>query len=87
MNIDVLYFLTEEVQRLCRVLLRFDKDKEAANLQKLLSQLIQDMDNAKHEIWTVDLMHCPQMVRSLLYALDLYNCEFSTSDYSWSLDW
>jgi hypothetical protein len=57
------------------VLLKFDKDKEAANLQKLLSDLMQDMDNAKHEIWTVDLMQQPQMVSSLQYALDFHKCE------------
>lgn len=68
-------FLTEEVESLCRVLLKFEKDKEAASLQKLLSDLMQDMDNAKHEIWTADLMQQPQMVSSLLYALDFHKCE------------
>jgi hypothetical protein len=59
------------------VLLKFDKDKVAANLQKLLSDLIQDMDNAKQEIWTVDLLQQPQMVSSLLYALDFHKSECS----------
>jgi hypothetical protein len=59
------------------VLLKFDKDKVAANLQKLLSDLMQDMDNAKYEIWTVDLMQEPQMVSSVLYALDSHKCECS----------
>jgi hypothetical protein len=72
-----MYFLAEEVENLCRVLLRFDHDKEAANLQKLLSNLIQDMDNAKHEIWTADLMEHPQMVSHLVYSLDLQKCELS----------
>ncbi|PNF34889.1 hypothetical protein B7P43_G01410 [Cryptotermes secundus] len=52
---------TEEVESLCRVLLKFDKDKEATSLQKLLSDLMQDMDNAKNEIWTTDLLQQPQM--------------------------
>jgi hypothetical protein len=69
------HFLTEEVQSLCLVLLKFDNDKEAANLQKLLSDLIQDMDNAKHEIWTVDLMQQTQMVRCSVYVLDLHKYE------------
>jgi hypothetical protein len=62
-------FLAEEVQGLCLVLLKFDKDKEAANLQKLLSDLMQDMENSKHEIWIFDVMQQPPMVSNLLYDL------------------
>lgn len=75
MNFHALYIFTEEVQSLCLVLLRFDFDKEAANLQKLLSDLIQEMDNAKHEIWTTDLMEQPQVVSYLVHSLDLHKCE------------
>jgi len=56
------FFVAEEVQSLCRALLKFDNDKEASNLQQRLSDLIQDMDNCKHEIWTADLMQQPQVV-------------------------
>lgn len=55
-------FVAEEVQSLCRALLKFDNDKEASDLQQRLSDLIQDMDNSKHEIWTTDLMQQPQVV-------------------------
>ena len=55
-------FFAEEVQSLCRALLKFDKDKEASDLQQSLSDLIEDMDNSKHEIWTSDLMQQPQVV-------------------------
>lgn len=57
-----MFFVTEEVQSLCRALLKFDNDKEASDLQQCLSDLIQDMDNSKHEIWTADLMQQPQVV-------------------------
>jgi hypothetical protein len=56
-------FVAEEVQSLCQALLKFGNDKEASGLQQLLSDLIQDMDSSKHEIWTSDLMQQPQMVR------------------------
>jgi hypothetical protein len=56
------FFVAEEVQSLCRALLKFDSDKEASDLQQRLSDLIQDMDNSKHEIWTTDLMQQPQVV-------------------------
>jgi len=56
------FFVAEEVQSLCRALLKFDNDKEASDLQQHLSDLIQDMDNSKHEIWTTDLMQQPQVV-------------------------
>jgi hypothetical protein len=71
------------------VLLKFNKDKEAANLQKLLSHLMQDMDNAKHEIWTADLMQHPQMVSSLLYAFGCIHTNLAqvTSDGVWIGNW
>jgi hypothetical protein len=64
------FFLAEEVQSLCRALLKFDNDKEASDLQQCLSDLIQDMDNSKHEIWTADLMQQTQVV-CLTYNADL----------------
>ncbi|XP_069695776.1 putative elongator complex protein 1 [Periplaneta americana] len=51
----------DEVHCLCRILIRFENDKEAARLQNLLSDLISLMDSSKEEIWTSDLLVQPQM--------------------------
>ncbi|PSN58313.1 hypothetical protein C0J52_00188 [Blattella germanica] len=52
---------TEEVHNLCRILLKFEMDVEAANLQKLLSNLLHSTDLAKQEIWTPNLMQESQV--------------------------
>ncbi|KAJ9594733.1 hypothetical protein L9F63_013943, partial [Diploptera punctata] len=55
------YNTTDEVVGLCRVLLKFEKDKEAADLQKILSSMLRNMDSAKQEIWITDLMQQSQI--------------------------
>jgi hypothetical protein len=70
------FFVAEEVQNLCRALLKFDYDKEASDLQQRLADLIQDMDNSKHEIWTTDLMQQPQVVCLTCLNTNLQYMEF-----------
>ena len=67
---------TDEVHDLCQMLLKFEEDGEAADLQALLSSLLHTVESAKKEIWSPEATQPSQTV-SAMFARSVYNFSIS----------